>query len=298
MKQYILSVSLGLVGLWLGACSEDKLSDQSVIVSQRIEKTPFDKWIKAELTDPYNIRFVYRYNHNESNKNYANVPADYLQAVKLAHILKYACIEAYNDVAGKDFTKTYFPKLFYATGSFLYNPNNTMVLGTAEGGKKIFLAGTNSLDEYLKRREDLNHYYLQTIHHEFTHILNQTLNYTPDFKKITGNTYLSDSWNAKNSIVGYLQRGYISAYSQKEDREDFAELLSMYVTNTPEQWQAWMTEAGSTGAGFLAKKIEIVRNYMLKGFNIDIDKLRDDVLKREDEIVSGKVDLTDLSIKK
>ena len=59
-----------------------------------------------------------------------------------------------------------------------------------------------------------------------------------------------------------------------------------------------MTEAGSTGAGFLAKKIEIVRNYMLKGFNIDIDKLRDDVLKREDEIVSGKVDLTDLSIKK
>ena len=59
-----------------------------------------------------------------------------------------------------------------------------MILGTAEGGKKIFLAGTNYLTRYIKDRDALNELYLKTIHHEFTHILNQTKNYSADFQLI------------------------------------------------------------------------------------------------------------------
>lgn len=307
MKKYIVCASLCLVCLGFGSCSEDKLEAESVIVDSNVKQTEFDKWIKVNLTDPYNIQFVYRYDHNETDMNYYNVPADYEQAVKLAHIVKYASIEAYDQVAGVDFTRTYFPKLFYATGEFQYRNNGTMILGTAEGGKKIFLAGTNHLNKLSTTVESLNTYYLRTIHHEFTHILNQTKNYTAEYQKVNGSLYIGDAWSSPEGQTGYLQRGFISAYSQMEAREDFAEMLSMYITNTPEQWAKWMAEAGAKdpetkleapGAGHIAKKLEMVRVYMRDEFNIDIDVLRDEILRREGDVINGYVNLTDLKIDK
>lgn len=304
MKQYILYAALFVMGL--SSCSEDKLDEQSVIVDSSTEQTEFDKWIKANLTDPYNIQFLYRYDHNETDMNYYNVPADYDQAVKLAHIVKYASIEAYDQVAGIAFTRKNFPKLFYATGEFEYRNNGTMILGTAEGGKKIFLAGTNLLNRFLTNLEDLNTYYLRTIHHEFTHILNQTKAYTPEFQKVTGSLYISDAWSQSEGAKGYLDRGFITAYAQMEAREDFAEMLSTYITNTPQQWAKWMADAAVDdqthkaikGAELIAKKLEMVRIYMRDEWHIDIDQLRDEILRRETDVINGYVDLTDLTVDK
>lgn len=324
MKQYILSISLCAAVCIFTACTEDKLSSESVVKDDLTQPNDFDKWIEKTLTEPYNITFKYKYNDNETDMSYYNVPADYKQAVKLAHIIKHTCIDVYDKVAGKEFTKTYFPKLFYATGEFQYRNNGTMILGTAEGGKKIFLAGVNNLDNYMNNLNDLNEYYLKTIHHEFTHILNQTKNYQVDYEKVTANTYVSDAWSKaeyngksvdkdnnyidKDGKNGYLKRGYITAYSQKEPREDYAEMLSTYVTNTPEQWKEWIYEAAdldpetkeprAKGHIYIMQKLEMVRKYLKDEFDIDIDQLRNEVLKSEQEVISGKVDLTNLAIKK
>ena len=100
MKKYILCLSfLTTAGLMLSSCSDDDLSDKSVIVTSETEQTQFDKWLEANFVNPYNIQFKYRYEHNESDMNYYNVPADYKQAVELAHIVKYTCVEAYDEVA-------------------------------------------------------------------------------------------------------------------------------------------------------------------------------------------------------
>ena len=40
----------------------------------------------------------------------------------------------------------------------------------------------------------------------------------------------------------------------------------------------------------------MVRSYMQENFNIDLDKLRDAVLRREQDIVDGKINLMDVSI--
>lgn len=50
------------------------------------------------------------------------------------------------------------------------------------------------------------------------------------------------------------------------------------------------------GRQYIESKLDIVRAYMRDNFNIDIDKLRDVVLRREAEIVAGKIDLSDVSI--
>ena len=52
------------------------------------------------------------------------------------------------------------------------------------------------------------------------------------------------------------------------------------------------------GAGFIAKKLEMVRVYMRDEFNIDIDVLRDEILRREGDVINGYVNLTNLKIVK
>lgn len=292
---------VGGVALSLASCSDDDLSSTSIITADKQEQTDFDKWLKVNLVDPYNIEIKYRYESNETDLSYFTVPAQYDQAIEMAHIVKYSCVEAYNEVAGIEFTRTYFPKLFFLIGEWQYRNNGTFELGTAEGGKKINLMGINYIDTYKTSVEMLNYYYLKTIHHEFTHILNQTTDYSATYQLITSDGYVADSWSDSPNDSAYLERGFISAYAQQSHSEDFAEMLSEYVTNTSDQWEEWMTEAegpngDKTGRDYLEAKLKIVRDYMKSTFNIDIDKLRDTVLRREQDIVDGKIDLTDISL--
>ncbi len=283
-----------LLALW--SCSEDELSKESVITVDQNSYTEFDYWLQRNYVAAYNIRFKYRYEDIESDMNYYTIPSKYEDAVKLAHIVKYMCLEAYDEVGGIDFTRAYFPKLIFTIGEWEYRNNGTYILGTAEGGRKILLSGTNYLDQYLGSADDLNEYYLKTIHHEFTHIMNQTKDYPADFQLITGTMYVADKWSESPFDQGYLQRGFISAYAQHSDKEDFAEMLSMFVCNSEARWDRWMNEAGTDGARLITAKLDIVKSYMLNAFNIDIEHLRASLQRRQKELIEGYVSLTDLSM--
>lgn len=320
MKKNILLIApLLLLALGFTACSEDDLEKESVIVVDSYEQNEFDKWLEANYVKPYNIDFKYRYEEIESDYNYYTVPADLTSSIKMAHILKHLCIDTYNEVAddGVVFTRSYFPKEFFLIGVWEYRNNGTFILGTAEAGKKVLLAGINFLDGVLNGSYDvsrsvadnLNHYYVKTIHHEFTHILNQTKDYPADFKLVTGSGYVADSWSDEpyNDPQVYLKRGFISDYAQHSDTEDFAEMMSIYITNTKEWWDAQMEIADDTyaddpkqvktGREMIEAKLDIVRNYMQEMWGIDLDKARDVIQRRQAEIIAGKVDLTDLTIK-
>lgn len=295
---YILS-ALSVTVASLASCAEDKLDPESVITVDDYVKNDFDHWLDANYVNPYNIEFKYRYESIESDLNYYTIPADYDCSVVLAHLVKYLCVDTYDEVGGITFTRQYFPKEFFLIGEWQYKNNGTYILGTAESGKKILLAGVNYLERYLNSASGLNNHYIKTIHHEFTHILNQTRDYPAGFREVTGTTYVADSWSASPYNVGYLQRGYISAYAQHSSGEDFAELLSIYITNDPEWWAAQLATAGSDGSNgdeLILTKLDFVRSYMKDTFDIDIDLLRSVILRRQDEVLSGKIDLEDLTI--
>ena len=296
----LFAVSAAIVAAF-ASCQKETLSDESVIKESRAEKTDFDKWLDANFLLPYNIDFKYRYELMESNLAYWTVPADYKQSIVYAHLVKYLCVDTYDEVAGTTFTCSYFPKLFFLEGTFHYDNNGSMILGTAEGGRKIFLGGVNHLNYYLEKAIEaqdpttLNEYYFKTIHHEFTHILNQTKNFSSDYQQVTGTDYVLGAWNSTHR-TDYLKYGFISQYSQHSDKEDFAEMLSTYIINTPEQWNQWLADAGSDGAAKIRTKLEFVRSYMLDSWNIDLEELREVVLRRTSDILADKVDLEDLTI--
>ena len=306
MKRYILHIVI-ILALLGGAtsCVKDTLSENSVIRVSETKQNDFDKWLEANFLLPYNIDFKYRFEMNESDMNYFTIPADYEYSIVMAHLVKYLCVETYDEVAGIAFTRRYFPKMFFLTGEWEYRNNGTIILGTAEGGKKIFLAGVNLLGEALEKgygdyagnpTESLNHYFIKTIHHEFTHILNQNVDYPVDFSMITGTDYVADSWSDAPFNTEFLQRGFITDYAQHSDGEDFAEMLSEYITHNQQWWDTQIDKAGEKGSRINAK-LDIVRNYMKDNFDIDIDVLRATVLRRQQDVFDGQVDLHSVAIK-
>lgn len=285
-KNYIFHIlTLFVFSLIFISCSEDDLSSTSVIKDSQREENEFDKWIYTNYILPYNIDLKYRYEDIESDMNYQLVPADYDKSIQLAKLVKYLCLEAYDDVTGsKEFIRSYYPKMVNLIGSAAYRNNGTIVLGTAEGGLKITLYYVNALtiDPTF-----LNKYYFKTMHHEFTHILNQTKPYSTDFDMISGTEYVSDTWNtAFTTDAAAQQAGFISPYASSEAGEDFAELLSIYVTHSEADWDAMMTTAGTSGAAIIEEKFEIVYNYMRDSWNIDLNDLRDNIQERQANISS------------
>ena len=290
MKRYIVSIAIILAAFSAASCVKETMSEKSVITVSETKKNDFDRWLEANFLLPYNIDFKYRFDE---------------YSIVMAHLVKYLCVETYDEVAGISFTRSYFPKMFFLTGEWEYRNNGTIILGTAEGGKKIFLAGVNLLKETMEKGygdyagdpvESLNHYFIKTIHHEFTHILNQTIDYPVDFAMITGTKYVADSWSDSPYNKEYLKNGFITDYAQHSDTEDFAEMLSEYITHDEAWWNEQIKKAGNSGS-LINAKLDIVRNYMLDSFNIDIDVLRATVLRRQQDVFNGYVDLHSIDIK-
>lgn len=294
MKKYLYIAMLGLaVCLGLGSCSEDAPSAPTNFPTTPVERNAFDQWLLKNFTYPYNVSFLYKMKDIESDMTKNLVPADSAKSTKLAIIIKYLWFDAYAEAIGPDFIKENVPRVIHLIGSPAFNSNGTIVLGTAEGGQKVTLYTVNSLtDENLKDYSYLNDYYFHTMHHEFTHILNQKIAYNKSFDKVTASGYVSGDWTNVEDVDAQ-KKGFVTAYAMEEGKEDFAEMLSTYVTSTPTQWEKILSTAGAnmvdetlTARQAIEQKLSIVRDYMSKSWGLDIDKLRDAVLHRGNELSS------------
>ncbi|MBQ1773997.1 MAG: putative zinc-binding metallopeptidase [Prevotella sp.] len=277
----------------LSSCSENALDDTTVVKDSTRPKTAFDQWLHRHYVETYNISLKYRLEDMETDFTYTLAPADLQNSVRLAHIVLHTWLQAYDEVAGIDFTRQLAPKVFQFVGSPAFETDNRFMMGQAEGGMKITLFDVNELK---LTRSFLNNSYFQSIHHEFTHILTQTKDYDTDFQKISEGRYEPASWYASGKTESYaLERGFISTYAMKEYNEDFAETLAFYLVYTPEEWQQKMTTAGTDGSAIIAQKLQMIRSYMQTTWNIDIDVLRTVIQRRMDEIVNGTIDLDNLT---
>jgi substrate import-associated zinc metallohydrolase lipoprotein len=283
-----------IIAVTLGACSEEEGPDMdvSVITVENDNLNPFDDYLSKLYTEPYNIRFMYKMEDTESDMDYQLVPAIYENSVKMANLVKYLCLDAYEDVAPDGFLEKYFPKMIMLVGSPAYRNNGTMVLGTAEGGLKITLYNINNLD--VTNANALYDYYFRTIFHEFSHILHQTSDFTPDFDKISATDYVGGSWNDAWEPGASLEAGFISDYSSKEPDEDFVELIAHYITYSEEDWAETMEAAGASGSAAIGEKIAIIKSYLAQVWEIDMDDLRASIQTRASEL--GEQDLDKITL--
>ena len=291
MKQILKAMSLTLL-LSVGAissCSKDTPSGATIFPTTPVARNTFERWLLKNYTNPYNIDFQYKLKDGETDLTYNLVPADSAKTAKLAMITKFLWFDAYNEVVGPDFLKS-APRIIVAVGSSAYTRQRTEVVGSAEGGYKVTLNKINALtDELLHDYSAMTEYYFHTMHHEFTHILNQRKPYNPAFDLVTQSGYVSGNW-LNVSTRDARRAGFVSPYAMMNGAEDFAEMLSFYVTYTPQAWQAILDEAGTRGANLINQKLTLIKEYTQSSWGLDLDQLRDVVIRR-----GGQVATLDLS---
>jgi len=252
MKKYFKYISalalVAIAAMSLSSCSEKELGE-TIFPDVTDELDPnsytykFDKWLKENYLDVYNLEFQYRLQDNETNMNYNLEPATLDNAVDLAVLAKYMWFDVYEEVSGsKEFVKMYGPRILMLVGSPAINPQTgTIIVGLAEGGIKVTLLHVNSMNPM--NIYALNGDYFHTMHHEFTHILHQTKSIPREFQLISLGRYDALNWQDRNPGVVH-SLGFVTPYGSSEIREDFAEITANYITKTDAEWERIWLEAG------------------------------------------------------
>lgn len=293
MKKIYLFILTTVVALGFASCSNDDPDGAEIFPTTSPIRDDFNQWLQKNFTAPYNVDVKYKMEDIYSDMSYNLVPADSAKSAKLMILAKYLWFDAYSEAMGPKFVKENVPRVIHLIGSPAYNSGDgTVVLGTAEGGYVITLYMVNSLtDRTLHDYDTMNEYYFHTMHHEFTHILNQKKNYSDSYQLITEDGYVSSDWYRIADHDAHVA-GFVTPYAMSQPGEDFAEMMSVYVTDSPEQWDAIIKDAGAEGGALINKKLTMVRSYMKDSWGLDIDKMRDIVQRRASEI--SALDLTTL----
>ena len=306
-KIYYLLLACILTSVFV-ACEKDDPSQPSIFANDtKIDSTAFDRWL-SKTYNPYNIRIIYRYQDYETDQTYNVIPAKMENVIALAKMMKHIWVDAYAEVAGIDFIKSYSPRIFQFIGSAEYRSDGAMVLGTAEGGLKITMFRVNAMDVnniYIDSISpfpnsaavpiDMNYWFFHTMHHEFLHILQQTKSYSTDFNLVSAGKYHANDWiNVKNEEAPL--QGFVTGYASGESREDMAEIYATYVTHTPEAWEK-VLKAGEngddkSGREAIEKKLDLIKEYTKTSWGFELDTLRKVVLRRSQEVL--KMDLKSL----
>ncbi|MDR2621330.1 MAG: putative zinc-binding metallopeptidase [Dysgonamonadaceae bacterium] len=289
MKKILFYSSLFVIAITFFSCEEEKLGP-SIIIDEEVSLNAAEQWYYDNFTKPFNIEVLYKlrdidadaYDQDDgSSYGFNIVPADPAKSFALAQLIKYFWVGVFEESQGPDFIKANGFRQIQFEGTYRYKANNVYVLATASKGIRIVFCGINNLSmNNLKDAEYISDRYMRTMYHENTHILNQKKSYPAAFGNVCGPNYIGDDWNTRDDTTAY-KLGFISSYAGHSSGEDFAEIVSYYVTRRA-QWDAVMDwespkineGGGKTDVEKLTQKLGYVREYLLTAWGIDIDELR------------------------
>lgn len=268
--QYIRFLLLLFVVSAFSACSKE---DDVDISNLNLEgdtwvQGPTDVWLYENFVEPYNIEVKYRFDRYELALNKVLVPPREDKVIPVMETIEQTWINPYEQEAGEDFIKRLSPKQFVLVGSAEYNDNGTITLGTAEGGRKIVLFVVN---DFSKTDESQVKQMLHTIHHEFGHILHQTIMYPQEYKSIT--TDYTASWN-DFTLEEARSRGYITEYARSNPDDDFVEMISIMLIEGKEGFDAIVNSTPASAQALLRQKEQIVVGYFEEAWGIDFYSLQ------------------------
>lgn len=269
-----------LVIMTITSCSKD--SDKLDVDMNSFNTDPegnseVDQWLMSELTDPFNIEVIYRFDRNltDVSKDIAPVAIDKVKPMMEAVLNLY--LKPYQKVAGNKFIKTLAPKQYLLYGSVSYNTNGSVTLGTADGGRKVTLYGVNSFNSATVEGDNGVRRKLRTIHHEFTHILNQNVPIPSDFEAVTKGDYYADWTNSSNTDAVAKSLGFVSRYARGQYTEDFAEMTAHLLVEGQVWFDNYVVSAPLAAQQKLRKKEEIVVRYFKDAFDVDFRVLQTEV---------------------
>jgi substrate import-associated zinc metallohydrolase lipoprotein len=256
--------------LLFGACREEDEDLDVFFPGEDVTKTDIDVWIDEHYTTPYNIAVEYKWNPFELPTNKTLVPVKEDKVIPVMDVVRKIWIDPYVLKAGEVFVKKHAPKQFVLVGSAEYNNDGTIVLGEAESGRKVTLFVINDFD---KTNVPAVKQMLHTIHHEFAHILHQTILYPREYKQVTPAGYTASWYNTADADA--LALGFITPYARASFDEDFVEMISTMLVEGHEGYEAIVAGTTAEGQALLRRKEAFVVSYFKASWNLDFYALQE-----------------------
>jgi substrate import-associated zinc metallohydrolase lipoprotein len=287
---YIIAMGL-LMGI--SSCGEEKLGaveEISGLGGDQVAPTAVDKWILDSLTTPYNISVTYRWDQFQfSDITKTLVPPKEELVIPFSQTVRRAWITPYVAQAGLVFFNKYSPKFFVLSGSVQYLDNGSVVLGQAEGGRKIVVLDINrfkirGMTGYVAATDSLNvKENIHTLQHEFGHILHQNILYPVEFKTVCSGLFQGANWiNVTDKEA--RRDGFVSAYASSGYDDDFVETIAFLLVEGKDGYTRMvnaipdgLSANGTTKADAqtkLRRKEALVVNYYKTAWGIDFYSLQ------------------------
>lgn len=273
MKYIYILAFAALISIALSCKKSENLNREIVgLGGDTWEQGELDQWLFTNLTQPYNISVKYRWDGTEYDVSKTLIPPKIERVRPLMEMVRSAWIDPYTAEVGENFIKKYAPKNYVLVGSLQYNTGGSVTLGEAEGGIKVTLFNVNN---FSKTERTIAKRVLKTIHHEFAHILHQTINYQKEFPQVTPAGYTAD-WNNTTLAEAYAG-GFISQYAQAAPNEDFAEMTSIMLTEGKAGYEAIVKGMTATAQASIRSKEDMVVTYFKQTYGIDFYTLQNRV---------------------
>lgn len=181
---------------------------------------------------------------------------------------------------GEEFFRTHVPAEIVLLGGLIYNEDGTVTLGTADAGAQITFTDVNSID---MNDRDWLLLQLQTVYHEFAHIVHQRYKLPNAFETISPQGYTSSGAWFTLSDEEALERGFVSPYATASPNEDFAETVAHFMYDetfyadyiTPEpNCITPECEKRNEGRVMIREKLNSISAHYLKVTGVNLEELR------------------------
>ncbi|WP_406844430.1 substrate import-associated zinc metallohydrolase lipoprotein [Flavobacterium soyae] len=283
IKQYTMTF-LALAAIAFAGCSHDDQPEGSALDVTNPPQSTLDEWITTNYFNPYNINVQYKWNQNNVNLNTYLYPPEEGKVQPALEIIQKIWLDSYQTIAGPGFIKKIAPREIVLVGGISLDLNGNTTLGLAESGQRIILFETDNIEK--TDRENVKEF-IHTIQHEYIHILNQHKPYDEkSMAKITPSGYTASWFDTSDKDAN--EQGFITAYAKMNINEDFAEMASVMLINSKDEYEAILAGIQNPDAvAAIRAKEAVVVKYFEKEFGVDFYALRDEAQKNTTAVLNG-----------
>jgi substrate import-associated zinc metallohydrolase lipoprotein len=213
--------------LILSGCNKEEALNVPVNQGPDVIRNDLDQYIEDNFTEEFGMAIRYRFVDRYIGPTQRVTPPR-LEVVKpMLDFIDEFWIDPYISVEnGDDFFRKHVPAEIVLLGGLIYNDDGTVILGTADAGAQITFTDVNSVDfddmDWLLQQ-------LQTVYHEFAHVVHQRYKLPNAFETITPQGYTSSGAWFTLTDEEALQRGFVSPYATSSPNEDFAEVVAYFL---------------------------------------------------------------------
>jgi substrate import-associated zinc metallohydrolase lipoprotein len=226
MRSSIVVLVFGML-LLTPCCYEKETLNVPVNPGPEVLKNELDRYIDENFTQEYGMAIRYRFVDRYVSPFQRVTPPRMEVVMPMLDFIDEYWIDPYLSVEnGETFFRNHVPAEIVLLGGLIYNEDGTVILGTADAGAQITFTDVNSIDVDDQSWILLQ---LQTVYHEFAHIVHQRYKLPNAFETISPQGYTSaGAWFTLTDEEA-LRRGFVSPYATSSPNEDFAETVAHFL---------------------------------------------------------------------